>query len=170
MDVQSYLTSYPSFSRLTVMSPCHCKITIRSPFLWVNCEIVDWARSRVTQNISCIVREAETEHNMDLFLPLSSWTSWPRDRRSSWGSVGLHGRAEPVPMSPPRGERTKQAVQGKRQFVLWPAQLPFPRTPKSEILFFLWKYEGRGSRSILQMTKLRLSEIGGRWAKLCPCP
>lgn len=37
-------------------------MTIRSLFLWVNCEIVDWARSRVTQNISCVGREAEPEN------------------------------------------------------------------------------------------------------------
>lgn len=39
------------------------------------------------------------EHNIDLFLPLSSWTNWPRDELSGWGTVSLPGRAEPVPVS-----------------------------------------------------------------------
>lgn len=34
--------------------------------------------------------------------------------------------------------------------------------PQSEVRFLLWKYEGEGSGSILQMIKLRLREIVGK--------
>lgn len=69
-----------------------------------------------------------------------------------------------------REERAEQAVRGARQLTLWPAQRPLPWPPRSEILFLLWKYEDRRSRSILQTTQLRLGEIGGRWFQLRPCP
>lgn len=98
---------------------------------------------------------------MGLFLPLAPEQIDP-------GEV-YQLRAEPVQWAHHREERIKQVMQVEWQLLLRLPGISSPCHPRSETLFPLWKYECAGSWSILQVTELRLKEVGGWWLKLLPC-